>query len=155
MAVNAVSILHILGTIFAIVELGLTAYWASLFHGWWTPSSIDFLLFTSVWSLLVLFYVALASTRTPSIFNRTAALAANALTAIFWFAGAIAVAVWFGGPYACGGDRACSNAEAAIAFGFFLWAIFTVLAIIDAIEFLRRRGHTVNTNKSTNAYPNA
>ncbi|KAI1823297.1 membrane-associating domain-containing protein [Xylaria intraflava] len=153
MAVNFVPILHIVAAILAVIELGLTAYWASLFHGYWTPSSVNFMLFNSVWSLVVLLYIGLTPLYMTSIFHRTAALALNIVTTIFWFAGSIAVAVWFGGPYDCHGDRACSDAEATIAFGFFLWASFAFLTAIDGLESLRRRGH--NVSKSTNAYPTA
>ncbi|KAI1347107.1 membrane-associating domain-containing protein [Xylaria sp. FL0043] len=158
MAFGFAPIVHIVAAIFAIVELGLTAYWASLYSfglGNNSPSSINFLIFCSVWSLLVLLYIGLTPLYLTSVFHRLAALALNVITAIFWFAGAIAVAVGFGGPYDCRGSTACSSAEAAIAFAFFLWAIFTFLAVIDALESLRRRGHHVETNKSTNAYPGA
>ncbi|KAI2638416.1 membrane-associating domain-containing protein [Xylaria nigripes] len=155
MALSIIPILHIVATILSIIELGLTAYWANLFHGYWSPSTVNFMVFNSVWSLLVLIYIGLASAFIPSIFNRTVALALNLLTQLFWFAGSIALAVWYGGPYDCNGGTACSNAEAAIAFGFFSWAIFAFLALVDALEFLRRRGHDVKTSKSTNAYPGA
>lgn len=113
------------------------------------------MVFNSVWSLLVLAYIGLVPLYMTSVFHRLAALALNVITAIFWFAGSIAVAVGFGGPYDCRGSRSCQSAEAAIAFGFFLWAIFTFLAVVDAIESLRRRGHHVETKQPTNAYPGA
>ncbi|KAI0975184.1 membrane-associating domain-containing protein [Xylaria arbuscula] len=158
MAFGFAPIVHIVAAIFSIIELGLTAYWVSLYttaYGDYSPSSISFLVFASVWSLLVLLYIGLTPLYMTSIFHRLAALALNVITAIFWFAGAIAVAVGFGGPYDCRGNRACQSAEAAIAFAFFLWALFTFLAVVDSIESLRRRGHHVETTKQTNAYPGA
>ncbi|KAI1184049.1 membrane-associating domain-containing protein [Nemania serpens] len=160
MALTFVPIVHIVAAIFAIVELGLTAYWASLWNGGfaaysYSPPTINFLVFASVWSILVLIYIGLTPLYLTSAFHRLAALALNVVTAIFWFAGAIAAAVGFGGPYNCHGDSGCSDAEAAIAFAFFLWAIFTFLAVVDGLESLRRRGHHVETSKSTNAYPSA
>ncbi|KAI0400112.1 membrane-associating domain-containing protein [Xylaria palmicola] len=160
MALGFAPIVHAVAAAFAIVELGLTAYWASLFNSYFgfggtSPSSVNFMIFNSVWSILVLVYIGLTPLYMTSVFHRLAALALNVVTAIFWFAGAIAVAVWFGGPYDCHGSSGCQTAEAAIAFGFFLWAIFTFLAVIDAIESLRRRGHRVDTTKQTNAYPAA
>ncbi|KAI0538725.1 membrane-associating domain-containing protein [Xylaria digitata] len=136
---------------------------ASLFNsifgfGGYSPSTINFMIFNSVWSILVLVYIGLTPLYMTSVFHRLAALVLNVLTAIFWFAGAIALAVGFGGPYTCSrtsAPTACSTGEAAIAFGFFLWALFTFLAVIDAIESLRRRGHNVDTSKPTNAYPGA
>ncbi|GAP91610.1 putative non-classical export protein 2 1 [Rosellinia necatrix] len=159
MALTFAPIVHIVAAIFAIIELGLTAYWSSLYNslfgfGGYSPSSVNFMIFNSVWSILVLIYIGLTPLYMTSVFHRLAALVLNVLTAIFWFAGSIAVAVGFGGPYECH-DSGCSSAEAAIAFGFFLWAIFTFLAVIDGLESLRRRGHHVDTTKQTNAYPSA
>lgn len=150
MALTFVPIVHIVAAIFAAVELGLTAYCtlvtlpsrnnehpltqrsgASLWDGGFTaysysPPSINFLVFASVWSLLVLIYVGLTPLYMTSAFHRLAALVLNVVTAIFWFAGAIAAAVGFGGPYNCHGDSGCSDAEAAIAFAFFLWYVVPV-----------------------------
>ncbi|KAI1748897.1 membrane-associating domain-containing protein [Xylaria castorea] len=160
MALTFAPIVHLVAAIFAIIELGLTAYWASLYHSYFgfggnSPSTVNFMIFNSVWSILVLVYIGLTPLYMTSVFHRLGALAVNVITAIFWFAGSIALAVGFGGPYDCHGVRSCQVAEAAIAFGFFLWAIFTFLAVVDAIESLRRRGHHVETNKQTNAYPGA
>ncbi|KAI8623192.1 membrane-associating domain-containing protein [Xylariaceae sp. FL1651] len=172
MALGFVPIVHVVAAIFAIVELGLTAYLASLYDtyfgfGGYSPSRVNFMVFNSVWSILVLIYVGVTPLYMTSLFHRLAALVLNVVTAIFWFAGSIALAVFFGGPYNCDGSSACQSYEAAIAFGFFLWyvpsfgsmptgaALFTFLAVLDGIESLRRRGHHVNTTKSTNAYPGA
>ncbi|KAI0390827.1 membrane-associating domain-containing protein [Xylariaceae sp. FL0594] len=165
---NFAPIVHIVAAVFAIIELGLTAYYASLWHGTWSrygynwggpgsssPPVVNFMVFNSVWSLLVLAYVGLTPLYMTSVFHRLAALALNVITAIFWFAGSIALAVGFGGPYSCGANTTCGSVEAAIAFGFFLWALFTFLAVVDGIESLRRRGHRVDTTKNTNAYPGA
>ncbi|KAI1363293.1 membrane-associating domain-containing protein [Xylaria arbuscula] len=157
MAFGFAPIVHIVAAVFSVIELGLTAYWASQFDwGWgsWSPSSVNFMIFNSVWSLLVLAYIGLVPLYMTSVFHRLAALALNVITAIFWFAGSIAVAVGFGAPH-CGGSRSCQSDQAAIAFGFFLWALFTFLAVVDAIESLRRRGHHVETKQQTNAYPGA
>ncbi|KAI1499012.1 membrane-associating domain-containing protein [Biscogniauxia marginata] len=164
MAFSFVTIAHIVGAIFAIIELGLTAYIVSWFHGgnysyswgWgsWSPSSVNFMLFNSIWSLLVLAYVGLTPLYMASLFHKLAALALNVVTAIFWFAGAIALAVYVGGPYDCGANSACGSLEAAVAFGFFLWAIFMFLTVIDALEALRSRGHSTGASKP-HAHPGA
>ncbi|KAI0179078.1 membrane-associating domain-containing protein [Hypoxylon sp. FL1284] len=163
MAFNFVPFVHIAAAVFAIVELGLTAYMASRYssryNGWWyeaSPSRVNFMVFNSVWSLLVLVYVGLVPLYATSLFHRLAALALNVVTTIFWFAGAIALAVFVGGPYECGADSYCGSAEAAVAFGFFLWALFCFLTVLDALESLRSRGHSTGTSsKTTNAYPGA
>ncbi|OTB17527.1 hypothetical protein K445DRAFT_316142 [Daldinia sp. EC12] len=149
MAYGFVPIVHIVAAVFAIIELGLTAYLASRYDSWfgfggYSPSRVNFMIFNSVWSLLVLIYVGVTPLYLTSVFHRLVALALNTITTIFWFAGAIALAVFVGGPYNCGSDTFCGSAEAAVAFGFFLWALFTFLTVIDAIDSLRSRGHNVS-----------
>ncbi|KAF3764235.1 hypothetical protein M406DRAFT_224267, partial [Cryphonectria parasitica EP155] len=144
-----VPIAHIVAVVFTIIELGLVAYLVSTYdggsygygYGWYwnaSPDRLNFQLFTAVWSLLVLAYVGLTPLYMTSIFHKLAALALESITMIFWFAGSIALAVFFGAP-ACHGNIWCGSFEAAIAFGFFLWAIFLFLVVLDAIEALRSR----------------
>lgn len=126
-ALNFVSIAHIVAAVFSIIELGLTGYLVSEYdgsyfgwHGSASPDRTNFMLFNAIWSLLVLAYVGLTPLYMTSLFHKLAALALEALTMIFWFAGSIAVAVMIGAPK-CGGSTFCASYEAAIAFGFFLW----------------------------------
>lgn len=98
------------------------------------------MLFNSIWSLLVLAYVGLVPLYYTRIFHRLASLALEWITMIFWFAGSIALASYWGSPR-CGGDTYCGSVEAAIAFGFFLWALFGFLVFVDTLESLRSRGH--------------
>ncbi|KAI1074837.1 membrane-associating domain-containing protein [Whalleya microplaca] len=164
MALGFVPIVHIVAALFSIVELGLTAYLASSFdsvswYGYYrgaSPSRVNFMVFNSVWSLLVLLYVGVTPLYLTSWFHKLAALALNAVTTIFWFAGAIALAVFVGGPWSCGANSFCGAEEAAVAFGFFLWALFTFLTVLDALEALRSRGHNTGAaQKPTGAYPGA
>jgi hypothetical protein len=105
------------------------------------------MLFNSIWSLLVLAYVGLTPLYYTRVFHRLASLALEAVTALFWFAGSIALAVAFGGPYDCGANTFCGSTSAAIAFGFFLWALFTALTVLDTIEAVRsRRGIAHHSN---------
>ncbi|KAI1262779.1 hypothetical protein F5Y18DRAFT_396266 [Xylariaceae sp. FL1019] len=122
-------------------------------YGNYSPSVINFLIFASVWSLLVLIYIGVTPLYMTSVFHRLAALVLNVLTAIFWFAGAIALAVAVGVPNLH--SVFTNSAQAAVAFAFFLWIIFTFLAVLDGLESLRRRGHSTKTTQSTNAYPGA
>ncbi|KAH9908840.1 membrane-associating domain-containing protein [Xylariomycetidae sp. FL2044] len=161
MEYSFVTIAHIVAAIFAIIELGLTAYVASEYDsvfgfGGYSPSRVNFLVFVSVWSLLVLLYNGLTPLYMTSIFHRLAALVLNALTAIFWFAGSIALAVGVGSPWRCSADTFCGSRVAAVVFGFFLWAIFTFLTVLDALQSMRSRGHnTPGTAHKPNAYPGA
>jgi len=157
MAYGFVPIIHIVAAVFSIIELGLTAYVASggnVGGRSYTPSQVNFMLFNSIWSLLVLAYVGLTPLYMTHLFHKLASLALEAVTMLFWFAGSIALAVLVGGPLQCGGNSFCGSIEAAIAFGFFLWVIFTVLVVLDGIEAMRSRGHATTTHHSKPAaYP--
>ncbi|KAI0893593.1 membrane-associating domain-containing protein [Annulohypoxylon nitens] len=161
MALGFIPIIHIVAAVFSIIELGLTAYLVSTYSGWYdydydySPPRINFMVFNSVWSLLVLLYVGVVPLYLTSFFHRLAALALNAITTIFWFAGAIALAVLVGAPYHCYAASCGSTADAAVAFGFFLWVLFAALTVIDALDSLRSRGHNVGPANKPNAYPGA
>jgi len=164
MAYGFVPLVHLAALVLSVIELGLTAYVVSVYlsgPGYYddggfhqlSPSPVNFMVFNSIWSLLVLAYVGLSPLYYTRIFHRLASLALEAATMIFWFAGAIALAVFVGGPYDCSDNSFCGAIEAAVAFGFFLWALFTFLVVLDTIEALRsRRRHT--TAKPA-AYPGA
>jgi len=168
MAFTWLSIVHAVAAVFAIIELGLTGYVASAFDAtYWSgygygyggdrsPPVVSFMIFNSVWSLLVLAYVGITPIYMTSIFHKLAALVLNVITTIFWFAGSIALAVALGAPLNCGSNHVCGSWEAAIAFGFFLWVLFLVLTIVDALESLRSRGHNAPaTGTKPHAYPGA
>lgn len=72
------------------------------------------MLFNSVWSLLVLLYLVLTPLYAANLYHKLVATGLNTVTAIFWFAGSIALAV-----VTAGGVSA-----AATAFGFFLWCVY-------------------------------
>ncbi|CAK7563877.1 MAG: hypothetical protein SEPTF4163_001757 [Sporothrix epigloea] len=152
MAYGFVGIIHIAAIIFAIVELGLTAYCVHVWdHSYWTdsaPSILKFLLFAAVWSFIVLLYIGITPLYFTRFFHRLASLALEWITMIFWFAGSVALAVDVGGPVHCGGNHYCGAVRAAIAFGFLMWLMFLLLVIVDTFESLRsRRSHTATTTK--------
>lgn len=110
-------------------------------RSWWSraPSSFCFLLFCAVWSIVMLIYLALVPLFFARLYHNLAALVILGLTTLFWFAGSIAMADHIGVPH-CGGDTYCQSAQAAVAFGFFIWAIFTGLTILEFLGFSRSRG---------------
>jgi hypothetical protein len=130
------TILHIVGALFAFIDLVMAAYVADQFAI--SPSSVSFVVFCSVWSLLVLAYVGLFPVYVSQFYRSVVALGLLVVTAIFWFAGAIAEAVSVG-TRSCGAWSPCHTAQASIAFSFFLWAIFTTLAIIEGLGWWRGR----------------
>jgi len=114
-----------------------------------SPSQVNFLVFASIWSLLVLAYVGLTPLYYTRLFHKLASLVLLAVTTIFWFAGSTALAAAFGAP-SCHGNRLCGSIEAAIAFGFFLFALFTFLTVLDAIDTMRSRGQSSTTAHGSN-----
>ncbi|CAK7265761.1 hypothetical protein SEPCBS119000_001677 [Sporothrix epigloea] len=152
MAYGFVGIIHIAAIIFAIVELAMTAYCVHYFDHFFgsdsAPSLLKFLLFASVWSIVVLLYIGITPLYFTRFFHRLASLALEWITMIFWFAGSVALATDVGGPAHCGGNHYCSIIRAAIAFGFLMWFVFLLLVIVDTFESLRsRRNHTATTTK--------
>lgn len=140
MAFEMLTIVHIVAFIFSIIELGLSAYATSSFETWWVSPTLNFMVFNSIWSILVLIYVGVIPLVASRVFHKIVSFGLNALTALFWFAGSIALAVRYGAQVSCGLNTVCGSAKAAIAFGFFLWAIFTALAVIDGLGSFRNRG---------------
>jgi hypothetical protein len=146
--------LRAIQALFAIIVLGLTAYgksnvarttslpWKELlstpalinippvvdwWSDWWnrsSPSPINFLLFTSIWTLLVLLYLILVPWRFSGLLERNkwagmSIAILEGVTMIFWFAGFVALAVWLGRRTCVGG--VCSAAKAATVFAAFEW----------------------------------
>lgn len=111
------------------------------------------MLFCSIWSILVLLYLAL----TPRFFARAyhgiVAFGLLAVTTLFWFAGSIALADRIGVP-SCHGNNFCQCTQAAVAFGFFIWAIFTGLTVLEGLASLRG-GAKVDTVKPGQPYASA
>lgn len=150
-----IPIVHIAAAVFAIIELGLTGYLASVANGPFTrsPDQVNFMIFNSLWTLLVLVYVGLSPRFFPRAFHMLVALGLTALTMLFWFAGSIALAVYSGSGW-CGLNLWCGVIRAAVAFGFFLWGCFLALTIQDALDFFRgRRGGAVDAHAKPHAYP--
>ena len=112
------------------------------------------MLFNAIFSLLVLGYLAIVPAYFPRFFHRVVALALEAITMLFWFAGSIALAAKVAEPV-CYGSNYCGSVKAAIAFGFFLWAVFLFLVIVDTMDFLRSRGHRTTTAPAAKPYVGA
>jgi Membrane-associating domain len=91
-----------------------------------SPVEINFLLFSSVFSLVTTIYLSLAAlNKLPAIANnRFALLAADAMTMTFWFAGFIALAVFLSSRVCFG--NVCNVAKASVAFGAFNWYFFHI-----------------------------
>ncbi|KAM5350615.1 hypothetical protein ACJ41O_007120 [Fusarium nematophilum] len=149
MAIGIITIIHAVLAVLLIIELGLTAYVVDTtnprFWGGNSPSEFSFMLFNSIWSLLALAYLALTPLFASRLYHGVAALAVLAVTTIFWFAGSIAMAAFIGVPK-CHGNTFCQSAQAAVAFGFFIWAIFTGLTVMEGLAYMRSRGHSAHAD---------
>lgn len=98
------------------------------------------MLFNSIWSILVLLYVAVIPPVVPKLFLQIVSLGLLLVTSLFWFAGSIAMAVRLGHGD-CHGYGPCETLKAGVAFGFFLWAGFTALAVLEGLSYWRSRGN--------------
>lgn len=148
MALGIITIVHAVLAVLLIIELGLTAYVVSVTDdAWWsnTPSSFSFMLFNVIWSLLVLIYLAVTPAVLARLYHSLVAVGLLVVTTIFWFAGSIAMAAYIGVPK-CHGNNFCQSAQAAVAFGFFIWVAFTGLTIVEGLAFMRSRGHGANAD---------
>lgn len=86
-----------------------------------SPSQINFLVFTGVWtSALAVPYLALSPRFLPTAAHKLGILAAEAVTMVFWFAGFLAAAVFLSGLDFCKGT-VCGAARGAVVFGAFEW----------------------------------
>ncbi|KAI4167142.1 MAG: hypothetical protein LQ343_007446 [Gyalolechia ehrenbergii] len=133
-------VLRALQLLFAIILLGINAYLVSNTY-YSSPSQINFMLFNSIWTLFpALPYLALGPRFLPlSANNKIIHLAIDALTALFWFAGFIALAVWYNDRDYCLGT-VCGTIVASCVFGAFEWLLFTATTILSALDFWRTRG---------------
>lgn len=125
------AILHAVLLVFLIIELGLTAYLVTIGSGYYHDATVNFLLFNSIWSILVLLYLAIVPRIFARLYHSIVGLGLSGLTSLFWFAGSIALAANIGTH--CHGNFSCHVAQAAVAFGFFIWALFTALTVFAGL----------------------
>jgi hypothetical protein len=135
MAIDLSLPLRAVQALFAIIVLGTSGYVAHKYFD--SPSENNFLIFTSVWTLLVVAYLILSTTAMPKLGHRFIHLGAEAGTMIFWFAGFIAMAVWVSDHLRGCSGRVCHSARAAVVFAAFEWVLWTVTTILTALKAFR------------------
>ncbi|KAF7946600.1 hypothetical protein EAE96_009595 [Botrytis aclada] len=130
--------LRIVQAVFSIIVLGLMAYAADAWSYWWSPDSVNFLVFTAVWTILALIYLIVAPTHFPTAAHKYGILFAEAVTMIFWFAGFIALAVMLNNVN-CGHSNwsVCEASIAGDVFAVFLWLLFLATTIMAALHVSR------------------
>ncbi|KAF1839324.1 hypothetical protein BDW02DRAFT_148118 [Decorospora gaudefroyi] len=109
--------------VFSIIVLGLTAFIVSEYVNW-SPASVDFMLFTSIWTLLVLIYLTLAPSRFPRAAHKFAIMGVEALTMLFWFAAFVAVATYWADQWWAGRGTFYNCGITAIVFSALTWVTF-------------------------------
>jgi hypothetical protein len=147
MAFNEIIILPIraLQALFAIIVLGVLAYAANDWAGnWWngshwSPSQINFLIFTSVWTLLALLYLIIAPIHAPRYSHKYGILAVEAVTMLFWFAGFIALSCMVSDVCGSSGWGPCRASVAGAVFGAFEWLLFSFTTFMAAHHAWRTR----------------
>ncbi|KAL4886360.1 marvel domain-containing protein [Aspergillus karnatakaensis] len=126
--------------VFALIVLGLTGHYVNEANNY-APDTVNFMLFNGVWTLFIVVpYFILAPIFVPSLAHRWALPAVDGITAIFWFAGFIALAVDVGRiPDGwCSRSSLCQELQAATAFGAFNWALFVATTVLNTLAALRR-----------------
>jgi len=142
---NFILPIRIVQVILAILVLATSAYVASVYRNG-SPSEINFLIFTSLWTLLALIYLTLTSWKLERFAHPWIVTGVESLTMLFWFAGFIAAAVFLSDLITCAG-HACSAAKAATVFAAFEWALFAVTTALAVMALLGR-------GRATKAGPN-
>ncbi|KAF7186088.1 hypothetical protein HII31_12615 [Pseudocercospora fuligena] len=137
--------LRVAQAVFAIIVLGLTAYVANWWSGYWhsySPSQINYLIFCAVWTILALLYLIIVPWRfsETGAHHKFAILAVESVTMIFWFAGFIALAVFLSDRVCFG--HVCSAAKAACVFAAFAWATFAATTAMAVLHVFRTRNGT-------------
>ncbi|KAI9752969.1 MAG: hypothetical protein M4579_005401 [Chaenotheca gracillima] len=156
MAFNFTLPIRIVQAIFNVIVLGLTAYVANWYNhprtSGGSPSEVNFLIFTSIWTFFALAYLILSPWLMPKIAHPYGVLAAEAVTMIFWFAGFIALAVYISDfLYLCAGN-VCSSIKAACVFGAFEWLLWSASTVLAAMQVYRSRGRGTVKPMDTNIH---
>ncbi|KAI9170965.1 hypothetical protein HJFPF1_00444 [Paramyrothecium foliicola] len=102
----------------------------------WSPSSINWLVFVPIFSVLSIVYLELAPRRFPRFSHPFASLSVEFLNTLFYFSGFIAFAVFLSQLSFCNGP-VCSagRAVAAVAaFEFAAWSATTILLAKDIFK---------------------
>ncbi|KKA31174.1 hypothetical protein TD95_002274 [Thielaviopsis punctulata] len=114
-----------------------------------SPSQINFLVFTPIFSFISLVYLVVIPKIAPQIFYPWPSLILEGLNVLFYFAGSIAWAVFLSSLSFCGGSVCTSGKLAAITGGaqFFLWSATLIGMSRDIFGWGRKpRGPVAGSN---------
>lgn len=93
-----------------------------------SPPRVSFLIFVSLWTLIVAPLLAAGPRFFPRIINKFVILGLDALTWVFWLAGWAALAAFRKNLILCIG-RTCNTMTAEIVFGVFEWSVVSLILL--------------------------
>lgn len=115
-----------------------------------SPSSVNFLIFTSIWTiLLALPYLTITPRFFPTAAHKYGILACEAVTMLWWLAAFLAEAVFMSRLEFCRGS-VCTSARAGVAFSAMSWVLF-VSTTAMAVIYVFRTKNTVQSSRARKA----
>ncbi|KAI1083841.1 membrane-associating domain-containing protein [Whalleya microplaca] len=138
---------------FAFIVMGLSAYvanWYNVDTLTSSPSQVNFLLFSSLFTILSVSYLELAPRFAPRVSHPYAAMSLEILNALFYFGGFIALAVFMSKLLFCRGS-VCGSARADIAFGAFEFLLWTGSAVLMGKDVFSKGLRRPNTQSPLSA----
>jgi Membrane-associating domain len=91
-------------------------YWRDM-----APSEVNFLIFSSVWSIISIVYLVVAPMKFPKLAHKLMLLGCDGLAMTFWFAGFVALAVFLSSRICFG--NVCNVAKASVGFAALQWYV--------------------------------
>jgi len=142
--------LRILQFLVSAVVLGLSAYVAHWYDAETltaSPSQINFLIFTPIFSFLAIAYLELAPRYGKRASHPYLHFAFETLTALFYLAGFIALSVFLSKLLFCRGS-VCAAARADAGLAALNWVLWMVSTILLSLEIFKG-GYRAGTEKLT------
>ena len=109
-------------TVITLFNQSYTDAWGYTYSGW-TPSQLGFIIFVSVWTVLVVAFQLLVPRFSQKLGHKFVVLGLDALTMLLWFAGFIALAVFTGAATGSGLPNWYRTLQACVAFAAFTWYV--------------------------------
>jgi len=124
--------LRILQVVLSLAVLGTAGYVANWYNSdtlTASPSQINFLIFVPLWSFITIAYLEITPVYAKRASHPYAHFTLEIITTIFYFAGAVALAVFLSKLLYCRGSVCASARAAAIlsSISFVTWVVTTTL----------------------------
>ncbi|KAL2019439.1 hypothetical protein VTK56DRAFT_9644 [Thermocarpiscus australiensis] len=112
-----------------IVLSSFVAHWYNTTTVLSSPSEINFLIFSGIWSVFSLACIEAIPRFFPRASNPYVAFGVEVTNVLFWFAGFVALSVFLSKLLFCRGS-VCHAARADVAFASFAFALWTASAVL-------------------------